>query len=144
AEAWLELAARQLKSGFLVLVDYGAEAAELYQSPARRQGTLRSFRNHQFTNNPLAQPGQQDLTTTIDWYFVRSVAEVQGLRVVEFERQDKFLLRAGILEELELRTNETDNEVEKTKLRTGAREMILPSGMAGSFQVLVLEREAEL
>jgi SAM-dependent MidA family methyltransferase len=144
AEAWLELAARRLKSGFLVLVDYGAEAAELYHSPARHQGSLRSFRNHQFTNNPLAQPGEQDLTTTIDWSFVRSVAERVGFRVANFERQDTFLLGAGILEELELRTDESTVAGENVKLRTEAREMILPSGMAASFQVLVLEREAEL
>jgi SAM-dependent MidA family methyltransferase len=63
-----------------------------------------------------------------------------GLKVVEFASQDKFLLRAGLLEEMEYLLTKTTNDAEKAALTAGAREMILPGGMASSFQVLVQER----
>jgi hypothetical protein len=47
------------------------------------------------------------------------------------------------LEEMEERVNQAVDESERLRLRTNAREMILPDGMAASFQVLVQERFAE-
>jgi SAM-dependent MidA family methyltransferase len=139
-EGWLQLVAENLERGFLVLVDYGSDTADLFQSPNRRDGTLRTFQRHQLTTDLLAQPGGQDLTSTIDWSFVKSTAQKLGFQLREFERQDKFLLHAGILEELELRAFETPDEAARIQLRTEARSMILPGGMAESFQVLVLEK----
>jgi hypothetical protein len=34
-----------------------------------------------------------------------------------------------------------ENKADQARLTTGARDMILPGGMASSFQVLVLKRE---
>ena len=59
---------------------------------------------------------------------------------IEFERQDHFLLKAGLLEELEAIVSESRTEAEKLKLRTSNREMILPDGMAASYQVLVQKK----
>jgi SAM-dependent MidA family methyltransferase len=133
-------AASVLTSGYVVTVDYGAEAAELYGAPHRRMGTLRAFRGHRSPEDVLASPGEQDLTTTINWTQVRRAGERAGLRTVLFERQDEFLLRAGLLEQLELLTKEAASEAEAASLRLGAREMILPGGMGASFQVLVQQR----
>jgi SAM-dependent MidA family methyltransferase len=134
---WLERVDAKLRNGYLITIDYGAEAPDLYGAPERREGTLRAFHRHQFVADVLARPGEQDITTTIDWTFVKRVSEQCGLEVVEFERQDRFLLSSGLLEELELMVGETRDEAEKLQLRTSAREMILPGGMATSFQVLV-------
>jgi hypothetical protein len=49
-------------------------------------------------------------------------------------------MQAGILEELEFGLMHAGTEAEKSALTTSAREMILPSGMASSFQVLVQKR----
>ncbi len=136
---WLRTASEKIERGFLVLADYGAEGDELFQAEHYREGTLRAFRQHQFMPNVLNDPGGQDLTTTIDWKHVRRLCSSHGFELVKFERQDKFLLGAGILEELERQTAQV-SEVEATRLRTEAREMVLPSGMAASFQVLVLRR----
>jgi SAM-dependent MidA family methyltransferase len=139
AEEWLQLISEKLKRGFLVLVDYGSEARHLYEPLLRREGSLRAIRRHAFVKDPLANPGEQDITTTIDWTFIKRVSEQLGFRIVDFQRQDRFLLSAGILEELESRVAETDDEIERIKLRTEARE-VLPGGMSESFQVLVLEK----
>jgi SAM-dependent MidA family methyltransferase len=129
-----------LKRGYLVLVDYGAEASELYSAPHRRGGTLRAFSRHRFADDVLAFPGEQDLTTTVDWTNVLRVGEGLGFEAVSFERQDEFLLRAGLLGQLEEMTAATDNETEALVLRSSVRELILPGGMSESFQVLVQKR----
>lgn len=139
-EDWFRLAAAKLTSGYLVTVDYGAEASELYDQSTRPEGTLRAFHRHVMTGDILARPGEQDITSSIDWTFVRRSGAELGLDSVVFERQDRFLLNAGLLEELEMRVRDAADESEKLRLRTSAREMILPGGMATSFQVLVQKK----
>jgi SAM-dependent MidA family methyltransferase len=121
----------------VITVDYGAEASALYQTPERVGGTLRAYRQHQFADSVLAHPGEQDITATIDWTFVRKLGEKLGFETILFQRQDQFLTNSGLLEELEQLVAETEDEALKLQLRTSAREMILPTGMAASFQVLV-------
>ena len=139
-DAWLAEIAQKLEQGFVITVDYGAEADELYDSVRRPHGTVRAFSQHGFIDNVLAQPGEVDITTSINWTQVKGVGERLGLKAIEFASQDKFLLNAGLLDELEYRMASTTSAAEKAALTTGAREMILPGGMASSFQVLVQER----
>jgi SAM-dependent MidA family methyltransferase len=136
-EDWMIRAASLFKQGYLIIVDYGAEASDLYNAPHHPEGTLRAFHQHRFAGDILARPGEQDLTTTVDWTSVKRVGEKSGLQVVSFERQDEFLMRAGLLEQLELMTIESKGETEALILRSGVRELILPGGMSESFQVLV-------
>jgi SAM-dependent MidA family methyltransferase len=136
-EDWLTGVARILSEGYILTVDYGAEAKELFGAPDRREGTLRAFRNHQLVADVLSDPGAQDLTTTVDWTFVRQVGERLGLETIECSGQDRFLLTSGLLEELERKVAGAVDEGERARLRTSAREMILPGSMAASFQVLV-------
>ncbi len=138
-EDWFREAADKLTAGFLVTVDYGTEGSAFDALPNRRS-TLRGFKAHQFVDDVLQTAGEQDITTTIDWTWVKQLGDRFGLKVFEFDRQDRFLLRAGILEEMEERVNKAVDESERLRLRTNAREMILPDGMAASFQVLVQKR----
>jgi SAM-dependent MidA family methyltransferase len=140
-EEWLRKVDSQMHSGFVVTVDYGATAEVLYSSMADKQGTLRGFHRHRVVEDLLARPGQQDLTTSVNWSFVKSVGARLGLEVVGFERQDKFLLEAGLLDQLEVELRECENEAERLRLSTAAREMILPDGMATHFQVLVQRKK---
>ncbi|HEX8129510.1 MAG TPA: SAM-dependent methyltransferase [Pyrinomonadaceae bacterium] len=143
AGEWIERAASVLQRGYVVTIDYGAEAEELYRSAQRRDGTLRGFRDHQFVADVLARPGEHDLTTTINWTEIRRAGEAAGLETVSLERQDEFLLRAGALTQLEHLTTQAHTEAERLRLRLGAREMILPGGMSASFQVLVQKKMAD-
>lgn len=141
-EEWLRKVARKMRTGYLVTVDYGADADALYSSAARFQyrGTLRSFYRHRIVDDVLARPGEQDITTTIDWSFVKRVGGKLGFEAVEFDRQDKFLVANGLLEQLELESQQCKNEAEQLRLSTAVREMILPDRMAASFQVLVQKK----
>lgn len=139
---WLQSASAKLERGYLITVDYGAEAGELYSATARPGGTLRGFRRHQLTQDVLANPGTQDITSSVNWSQVTRAGEALGLETIEFESQDRFLMNEGLLEELELMVSGTADEAEKLRLRTSAREMILPEMMAASFQVLVQEKKS--
>jgi SAM-dependent MidA family methyltransferase len=139
-ENWMELVSRKLRSGYLITVDYGAEASVLYSEGERREGSLRAFHKHRVSGDVLLQPGKQDITSSVDWTLVKMVGARNGLEVFAFERQDRFLLDAGLLTEMELRVSETPRESERLRVSTSAREMILPGSLAESFQVLVQKR----
>ena len=139
-ESWLSAVSEKFEKGFLITVDYGAESAELYDPTLRPDGTLRGFSGHGFVDNLLAGPGECDLTTTVNWTQVKNVSEKLGWEVIEFAMQYKFLLNAGLPEQLQYRLSRAQTGAERVSLTTGARDMILPGGMASSFQVLVQRR----
>jgi len=139
-EGWLRRVADKMRRGYVVTVDYGASADDLYSSTANQSGTLRGFHRHRFVDDLLARPGEQDLTTTVNWSLVRSVGARLGFEVVEFARQDQFLLAAGVLEQLSVESQQCKDESARLQLSTAAREMILPDAMASHFQVLVQKK----
>jgi len=139
AEHFIARSARLFDRGYLITVDYGATRDELLASPDRFAGTLRAFRRHQMMVNPLADPGQQDLTTTIDWTQVMEAGRRAGFRTLSLDRLDQFLLREGsrLIERI---ANSTADTAEGLRLLTSARELVLPTGLAASFQVCIQER----
>lgn len=140
AVEWLKRAAATFNRGYLIVVDYGAEAHDLYDMSLRPRGSLRAFRGHRLIDDALLEPGEQDITTTVDWTTVMRVCGEAGLEIVSFEQQERFLLRAGLLEELARLEAEISSEAEAIALRLSAREMILPHGMSAHFQVLVARK----
>jgi SAM-dependent MidA family methyltransferase len=138
-ENWIETIASSLKEGFVVSVDYGARAADLFASwpdHPRYAGTLRGFRKHAFVDDVLANPGAQDLTATLNWTVVEKLGELHQLQVVDFKPQDRFLIDAGLLDQLEIESRNASGDADRLRLSTAAREMILPDGMAAKFQVM--------
>lgn len=139
-EPWLQRVASTLRAGYVITVDYGAEVSELFPASAvdpRYFGTLRSFQRHQIMDNVLSNPGEQDLTSTVNWSFVRATGEQLGLKVTALERQDKFLLANGLLEQLETESRRHQGEAGKLRLSNAALEMIMPTRMGAHFQVMV-------
>lgn len=143
AEDWLRQAARVVENGFIVTVDYGAESVELYDVDQRPNGTLRAFGSHRFVDDWLSRPGEVDLTSTVNWTALKRIGEENELQTISLEPLDKFLLRVGILDQLERATNATDSEADKFQLRAGARDLILPTGLGATHQVLVQKKETE-
>ncbi|MGV3754360.1 MAG: class I SAM-dependent methyltransferase [Verrucomicrobiota bacterium] len=92
APAWWSQAARKLNAGCLLTFDYGLEALD-FLSPERAQGTLRAYRNHRLVDNPLANPGEQDLTAHINFTALRETGEQAGLATIHDEAQARFLTR---------------------------------------------------
>ena len=140
AEEFISRAAGLFTHGYLVTVDYGAERSELLDSTDRFNGTLRAFHRHHLIDNVLANPGQQDLTTTIDWTQIMATGERSGLEALRFEPLDHFLAGEGLFAALSKMVTTANDPVEAVRLSTSAREMIMPHGLAASFQILVQEK----
>ena len=80
--------------GLLLLFDYGYRRDRLY-APWRRNGTLMTFRKHVPGDDPLAQPGEQDITCHIDIDQVIESAQSAGLQLLPELTQSEWLHQLG-------------------------------------------------
>lgn len=140
ADDWLKHIAKILKNGFVITVDYGADAETLYDFNLHPNGTLRAFSKHQFVDDYLSCAGKVDLTTTVNWSAFQRIGKENGLETISLESLDKFLLRVGLLEQLEIAGNIKQDESEKISLRTSIKDLILPNGFGTTHQVLVQKK----
>jgi SAM-dependent MidA family methyltransferase len=132
---WLREAARNLARGFMVLIDYGHEARELY-SVAHSAGTLTTFAHHRSAGPEsasvpwLRDPGGQDLTAHVDFTSVRRAAEAEGCATLGFLDQ-MYLLLALATERLPTLT---------AKERLALKTLVMPGGLGSTMKVLVLAK----
>lgn len=137
---WLATAARALESGFILTVDYGFPAEELF-APHRKNGTLLCYHRHQVEENPYIRLGHQDITTHVDFSSLMKRGEEMGLQTVWFGEQYRFLLSAGIVEEIEEIERSDASQEEKLRLRLTLKKLIMPEGgMGDTFRVLIQSR----
>ena len=140
APKWLEEAAKALKKGFILTIDYGYPAAELYTS-RRKLGTLLCYYRHQTEENPYLRLGLQDITTHVDFTTLMIYGEELGLQNVWFGEQYRFLLSVGIIEEIEEIERSSKPDEEKLRLRLTLKKLIMPEGgMGDTFKVLIQSR----
>ncbi len=137
ARQWMTEVAEVLRKGFVLTIDYGYPAPELY-APWRHAGTLLCYRQHQTNENPLQDVGQQDITTHVDFTTLQNVGSRRGLKTLYFGMQYQFLMGLGFMEMLlELEQRETDPQKAQA-LRMSLKNLIVPEGgMGDSFKVLV-------
>jgi SAM-dependent MidA family methyltransferase len=136
AEAWLRRALAATRGGWIWLLDYGAEADELYAAP--RAGTLRAFHQHALSTDPFAHVGAQDLTADVDFTTLVRTAETQGWEVEEFTTQRDLLLSLGLLEGLRPpAAGEVPPAAGSTHGRWALLQLIEPHGM-GAIRSLLL------
>ncbi|MFK5926767.1 MAG: SAM-dependent methyltransferase [Desulfuromusa sp.] len=134
---WMRHVAEVLERGFVLTVDYGYLAEELY-APWRHAGTLLCYHQHQTNENPYQRIGLQDITAHIDFTTLQEIGRQQGLDVLYFGQQYQFLMALGFLDMLiEMESRETDPNKAQA-LRMNLKILILPEGgMGESFKVLV-------
>ncbi|MGA9451673.1 MAG: SAM-dependent methyltransferase [Verrucomicrobiia bacterium] len=94
AESWWRAAAGVLGQGKLMTIDYGLTGDELF-SPGRTRGTLRAYFRHHATDDVLANPGEQDLTTHVNFSAIQSVGEACGLKTEALSTQAQFLTKVA-------------------------------------------------
>lgn len=130
---WLQQVSSALDRGFLLTVDYGHTAAELY-SQHRRRGTLTGFRKHAQTDSLYRSIGKQDMTAHVDFTSLEKLGRSCGLEVLG-NTQREFLNNLGIDSFLgSLRASGLkQREVEASRL--GMMDIIRPGGM-GEFKVM--------
>lgn len=141
APRWLTTAAKALTRGYILTIDYGYPAAELY-TPRRKLGTLLCYYRHQLEENPYLRLGLQDITTHVDFTTLMMCGEALGLQTVWFGEQYRFMLSAGIVEEIEEIERSARTEEEKLRLRLTLKKLIMPNGgMGDTFKVLIQCRD---
>jgi SAM-dependent MidA family methyltransferase len=142
ARQWLTEMGRFLKSGFLMTIDYGCPAAELYD-PGRRRGTLRCFHRHQLADSPYENVGRQDITAHVDFTSLIRTGNEIGLDFTGLVPQYRFLMAMGLLEEME-EISSGLSPVESLQLRLSLKHLIDPEkGMGEVFKVLIQHRGIE-
>jgi SAM-dependent MidA family methyltransferase len=87
---WWRAAARRLRRGRLLAIDYGF-SAEGGLRPDRPRGSLRAFVRHHPSEDLLANPGEQDLTADVNFTAMEEAGRAEGLGVGVLARQSKFL-----------------------------------------------------
>ncbi len=145
AISWIRETATALSRGFLLVIDYGHEASQLFSSP-HATGTLRSFHRHladapstDAAGTPpwLIDPGSRDLTTHVDLTSIRRAAESAGLLTVVDTDQSRFLLgeaeRSGLIFELEA--------PDRLRDRLALKTLLVPGGMGTSHRVLAFAKD---
>lgn len=134
---WLTAVSKALQCGFVLTVDYGYPAEELY-TPLRKVGTLLCYYRHQTEENPYLRLGLQDITAHVDFTSLMKRGEELGMKNDWFGEQYRFLMSAGIIEELEDLERSSISDKEKLRLRLTLKKLIVPQGgMGDTFRILV-------
>jgi SAM-dependent MidA family methyltransferase len=132
AEAVLDRVDAILSRGFLLTVDYGEAAADLYR-PSRRKGTLVTSADHTPGEDPFDDVGRRDITARVDFTRLVRLGERRGLRPLVWVSQGSFLLNSG-----EALLRQWVEEKPGDRARTAAiQQLVHPESMGGKFQVLV-------
>lgn len=154
AVEWMREASRRLRRGFIILIDYGHPAGELY-SVTHAGGTLTSFSRHTMAgpemagNQPpwLAHPGEQDITAHVDFTSVRTAAEAEGLVMLAFLDQTYFLLGlCGANPVNPVNPTNPLHPVNRVNLvnhlnledRLALKTLLLPGGLGSTMKVMIL------
>lgn len=132
AEDWWRSAARSLKAGKLMTLDYGTnnEAGLLPNHP---QGTVRAYHRHRICEDILANVGEQDITANVDFRAIQQAGEAMGLHTETFMSQSQFL--TGIVKRLMAGGNES-SDWSPEKIRE-LQTLIHPDHLGRAFRVLV-------
>ena len=91
---WLAEVAKRIESGYILAIDYG-HLREDYYHPERIEGTLSAYAGHRREPNPLARPGEMDLTAHVDFTTLIEAAEAVGLSLVGYTDQHHFMVGLG-------------------------------------------------
>ncbi|NJC88647.1 MAG: hypothetical protein FIB02_08975 [Desulfuromonas sp.] len=137
APVWMRQVGERIGRGFVITIDYGYPAAELY-ALHRRTGTLLCYRQHQADDDPYTAVGEKDITTHVDFTALQQAGDEAGLTTLWFGEQYRFLLGLGFFEELLRLQACCADEREARALRMTLKNLILPEqGMGETFKVLV-------
>jgi SAM-dependent MidA family methyltransferase len=126
-------------AGVALVLDYGHPAARLYDPRGRRNGSLACYRDHRLGRDPLAEPGEWDITAHVNWDDLRCVARSANWVETGLWQLAEFLVRAGIGEVMEdagLGAG-SDLTAEVVAERQEIKRLLDPDGMGSDLKMLV-------
>lgn len=128
-KAFFQSVGQVVDPGYMVFIDYGDWASNLY-SHWHRNGTLRSYVQQQQIHDPFFAVGQQDMTADVDYTAVRLVAAELGFEVNGPIPQGVWLQRLGIQA---FRRSLSDKKSDQEEVEA----LTKPAGLGSAFDVLI-------
>ena len=135
-------AGSRLGRGFILTIDYGRDAAELYDE-RHMSGTMMAYSQHRATEDFLHAPGEQDLTAHVNFTALDLWGRRSGLTRTGCVSQMQFLVAMGQRNEFADIYDPGANEVERVRARLMLKTLIHPEGMGETFQVFVQHKGIE-
>jgi len=133
---WMETVSESLIRGFVVSIDYGGTAEEIY---ARRSGTVQTYYNHVDGLSPYQNVGRQDITAHVDFSLVEAEGERSGLKALGLTSQAELLRRNGIDQMAEKLQAMGLPAAELRANRYGIDKLTRSDGL-GAFRAMVQEK----
>jgi NADH dehydrogenase [ubiquinone] 1 alpha subcomplex assembly factor 7 len=115
--------------GAALIIDYGSD----------RPGygdTLQAVRDHKYAD-PLADPGEADLTAHVDFAALAKVAADAGARPRPILTQGEFLTRLGLITRAQALAKDKD-EATRQAIATAGERLAGPKAMGELFKVLAV------
>lgn len=126
---WVDALAAKLQRGFVLIIDYGYPREQYFE---RSAGTLSAYAAHQREPDPLARPGEIDLTAHVEFSSLIEHATQAGFCEHGFTDQHRFMV--GIS-----RRHFTGDTALPEELRA-FKTLMHPAFMGQAFKVLCLEK----
>ena len=136
ASAWIEHIGRILDRGFVLTIDYGREARELYDEH-HMSGTMLAYGQHRASEEFYRLPGEQDLTAHVNFTSLDLWGQTSGFVRTGLTSQTNFLL--SIAREFNFADLKVEGAGEAGRIRSRLqfKSLIFPEGMGETFQVMV-------
>jgi len=132
---WIKKAGALIDKGFVVTIDYGLPAKELFHPD--RGGGIQCYYKHIMSDNPYQRIGYQDITSKVDFTSLALAGRDAGLEITGFTTQFYFLTGIGVWSELKEATEVGINNIDTLKWNQGIKELAFPGGMGDDFKVLI-------
>ncbi|MEW6682702.1 MAG: SAM-dependent methyltransferase [Nitrospirota bacterium] len=133
---WMRAVGRSLRRGFVLTIDYGYPADELYDS-SRRRGTLLAYHQHRAGEAFFERIGRQDLTAHVDFTTLAWAGRGADLEVEGFADQTSFLLGLGAHDAAERLLAAATDAAERERTLASIRGLLDPHDMGRLFKVLI-------
>jgi SAM-dependent MidA family methyltransferase len=134
---WMRTVAGKLTRGWILLIDYG-HPASVRHHPSRAAGRLAAYRAHQRMDDPLADPGSQDLTAHVDFTAVARAAEAAGLQLAGFTDQHHAMTALAAVTFPAMPQDQLSAAAAR-EMR-GLRQLLHPESMGTAFKFLALAK----
>ena len=141
-DGWAEGISQALAQGFVLTIDYGRPAADLYSAEKRLRGTLTTFYRHLQTDAPLERVGRQDMSAQVDFTWVVRAGGAWGWSISTPPLRAAFLHRLGWQAMFDRLREATGPQTEFAANRTGMLELVKPGGL-GDFVALVQAKDVD-
>jgi SAM-dependent MidA family methyltransferase len=129
--------AASFERGFMVVIDYGYTREEQLQG--RHRGTLKAIRQHSVSANPYEAPGEQDITSDVNFTALGAAAG-GAMSVQKLATQSQFLMGIGEANQFADAFEGCKLPQERAKVALQLKHLVTPAGMGESFHVLVASK----